>query len=350
MAGKQPKDTDWRMREADNSRRMTVRSAGMIAFGPVPSRRLGRSLGINNIPAKTCTYSCVYCQLGGTTNMTIERRAFHEPGKVLQDVRRKVDEAKGRKGRIDYLSFVPDGEPTLELNLGRQISILKQVGIPIAVLTNASMIWQEAVREDLLGADLVSLKVDALSEDLWRRIDRPHRNLRLEIVLDGIRDFSREFKGTIITETMLIDGINYADEFERMAEFLGDLKRLDKAYVAAPSRPPTEGWVRPAKDEVMNPAFQVFSQRLGSNRVEWLTGYEGSGFTATGDVGEDLLSIVAVHPIREEALEEFVRGAGADWRIVEELLQKGRLKKLTYRGNTYFMRKLPAEDPKRGNS
>lgn len=322
----------------------------MLAFGPVPSRRLGRSLGINNIPAKTCTYSCVYCQLGGTTNKTIERRAFHEPGEILQDVRRKVDEASQRNQRIDYLSFVPDGEPTLEMNLGKQISILKQVGIPIAVLTNASMTWQEEVREDLLGADLVSLKVDALGEDLWRRVDRPHRDLRLDMVLDGIRDFAREFKGTIISETMLIDGINYADQLERMAEFLGNLKGLYKAYIAAPSRPPTEEWVRPAEEEVMNSAFQVFSQRLGSNRVEWLTGYEGSGFTATGDVVGNLLGIVAVHPMREEALGEFLRGAGADWRIVERLLQEGKLKKLTYGGNTYFMRKSPTEGSKRGNS
>jgi len=282
--------------------------------------------------------------------MTIGRRAFHEPRKILQQVRRKVDEVKEKKGRIDYLSFVPDGEPTLELNLGKQISVLKQVGIPIAVLTNASIVWQEAVKEDLLAADLVSLKVDALSEDLWRRVDRPHKDLRLENILEGIREFSKEFKGTIISETMLMGGIDYSDQFERIAEFLRNLKGLDMAYVAAPSRPPTEEWVRPAKEEVMNSAFQVFSRRLGPNRVEWLTGYEGTGFTTTGDVEEDLLSIVAVHPMREEALEEIMRGAGADWKTVEELLRKGKLKKLTYGGNTYFARKLPAEEPKRSNS
>jgi len=281
--------------------------------------------------------------------MTIKRRAFHEPERIFRDVKRKVDEATRRNERIDYLSFVPDGEPTLELNLGKQISFLRRIGIPIAVLTNASLIWQEEVRESLMEADLVSLKVDAIGEDLWRRINRPHKGLGLNSVLEGMTEFSEEFKGTIISETMLIDGINYGDQFERMAEFLGNLKRIDKAYVAIPTRPPAEEWVKPAKEEIINSAFQAFSEKLGGNRVECLTGYEGSGFAITGDVEENLLSITAVHPMREEAVREFLRGAKKDWKIVEMLLQEGKLKKLDYAGNTYFMRKLPTENTERRN-
>jgi wyosine [tRNA(Phe)-imidazoG37] synthetase (radical SAM superfamily) len=136
----------------------------MIAFGPVPSRRLGRSLGINNIPPKVCTYACVYCQVGRTTEMTIGRRTFYDPDEVLQDVQEKISKSDEAGEPIDYLTFVPDGEPTLDTNLGREIDLLTPLGIPIAVITNNSLLSRQDVRDDLVGADWVSLKVDAVGE------------------------------------------------------------------------------------------------------------------------------------------------------------------------------------------
>lgn len=313
-----------------------------IAFGPVPSRRLGRSLGINNIPPKACSYSCVYCQLGKTSNMLVNRQAFYKPEDILMDVRRKVNGAALRKERIDYLTFVPDGEPTLDINIGEEISLLKQIGIPIAVITNTSLLWQKDVREDLLKANFVSLKVDAVSETLWRKINRPHKSLKLKMILEGVREFAEEFKGIIVSETMLIDGINYENEFERTAEFLRELKKLNKAYIAIPTRPPTEKWVKPAKEEVVNAAFQVFSEKLGFDRVEYLIGYEGNAFAFTGNVEEDLLSITAVHPMRKEAVEEFLKKAGSNWCVIERLLGEDKLVELEYDGNKYYMRKLPS--------
>jgi wyosine [tRNA(Phe)-imidazoG37] synthetase (radical SAM superfamily) len=184
-----------------------------IAFGPVPSRRLGRSLGINNIPPKTCSYSCVYCQVGKTTNITVDRQVFYKPEDLSIAVRRKVHEATVRNERIDYLTFVSDGEPTLDLNLSKGLSSLKQVGLPIAVITNDSLLWWDDVKEDLQKADFVSLKVDAVSEDLWRKVNRPHKDLRLNVVLESIREFAEEFRGTVVSETMLIGNIDYGDEF-----------------------------------------------------------------------------------------------------------------------------------------
>jgi len=313
-----------------------------LAFGPVPSRRLGKSLGINNIPAKTCSYSCVYCQLGRTINMTTDRQAFYKPEDIFREVKRKVDEASSRNERVDYLTFVPDGEPTLDINLGKEISILKQIEIPVAVITNASLIWRKDVKEDLLKANLISLKVDAVSEDLWRRINRPHKNLKLNAVLEGVTEFANEFKGTIISETMLIDGINYGEEFEKTAIFLKNLEKLDKAYIAIPTRPPAEKWVKPAKEETLNAAFQIFSEKLGVDRVEYLIGYEGNAFAFTGRVEEDLLSITAVHPMRKEAVKEFLKKANADWRVIEKLLEEDKLIELEYEGNRYYMRRLPS--------
>ncbi|MDH5450856.1 MAG: radical SAM protein [Candidatus Bathyarchaeota archaeon] len=184
-----------------------------MAFGPVPSRCLGKSLGINNIPPKTCSYSCVYCQLGKTTNMTTERQIFYRSEDILKEVRKKVDATATRKEKVDYLTFVPDGESTLDLNLGKEISILKQIGIPIAVLTNASLIWRDDMKEDLMKANLVSLKVDAITEDLWIRINRPHENLRLNEILEGIKEFANEFNAKVISETMFVDAAVFTVPF-----------------------------------------------------------------------------------------------------------------------------------------
>jgi wyosine [tRNA(Phe)-imidazoG37] synthetase (radical SAM superfamily) len=311
-----------------------------LAFGPVPSRRLGRSLGVNNIPPKTCSYSCVYCQLGRTSNMLINRQAFYEPEQILTHVKRKINEATLRGERIDYATFVPDGEPTLDANLGKEISLLKRAGIPIAVITNASLLWREEVREDLLAADFISLKVDAVSLNLWRRINRPHKDLRLDTVLDSIKEFAKSFKGTLVSETMLIDDVNYEGELESIANFLGGLAKLDKTYIAIPTRPPAEKWVKPAKEETLNAAFQIFSKKLGSDKVEFLIGYEGNAFAFTGNVKEDLLSITAVHPMREEAAAELLKKANASWQIIDELLRNGELVRLEYEGKIYYMRKL----------
>jgi wyosine [tRNA(Phe)-imidazoG37] synthetase (radical SAM superfamily) len=321
---------------------MALQDLKKLAFGPVPSRRLGKSLGINNIRPKVCSYSCVYCQLGKTSEKTVERQVFYQPCDILKEVRRKVDNATLRDERIDYLTFVSDGEPTLDINIGEEILLLKQMGIPIAVITNASLLWLEDARRKLLKADYVSLKVDAVSEKLWKRVDRPHKDLRLNSVLNGIRDFAEEFKGTIVSETMLVDGVDYATELERIVAFLAELNNLNRAYVAVPTRPPTEKWVEPAREEVVNVAFQVFSEKLGVDRVECLLGYEGNDFAFTGDVVEDLLSIMAIHPMRDDAVKGFLRKANSDWQVIERLLATGELVELDYEENRYYMRKLPS--------
>jgi len=196
----------------------------MIAFGPVPSRRLGRSLGINNIPPKVCTYSCVYCQVGRTTEMTIGRRKFYDPDEVLQDVQEKICKSDEAGEPIDYLTFVPDGEPTLDANLGREIERLKPLGIPIAVITNNSLLSRQDVRDDLMGADWVSLKVDVVEERTWRRVNRPHGRLELASMLEGALTFAQSFQGRLVTETMLVAGVN--DGEEHLSQVAGFLERL----------------------------------------------------------------------------------------------------------------------------
>jgi wyosine [tRNA(Phe)-imidazoG37] synthetase (radical SAM superfamily) len=310
----------------------------MIAFGPVPSRRLGRSLGINNIPPKVCTYSCVYCQLGRTIKMRVERREFYEPQELFETVRDKVESARNVGEAIDYLAFVPDGEPTLDVHLGREIELLRPLGIKIAVITNSSLLWCEDVREDLTGADWVSLKMDAVREDVWRKTDRPHGALRLTAVLDGALEFARVFEGELTTETMLVEGVNDGDDhLRKVASFLARLEPA-RAYLSIPTRPPAEEWVRAPGEEAINRAYQIFAERV--NPVETLIGYEGNAFAFTGDAEKDLLSITAVHPMREDAVSEFLARAGAAWPVVHELVERGQLVRTEYKGQRFYMRKL----------
>lgn len=273
--------------------------------------------------------------------MTAIRRPFYPPEEIFNEVLRKLKDANLRNERSEYLTFVPDGEPALDINLGKEMTMLKRLEIPIAILSNASLLFHRDVKEDFMEADLVSLKVDTVSEGLWRRVNRPHKALKLESVLQGIVEFADDFKGTVFSETMLVDRTNYGNEFEKIADFLARLKRLDKAYIAIPTRPPAEQWVRPAEEKILNIAFQVFSSRLGQNRVEFLTGYEGNAFAFAGKVEEDLLSITAVHPMRKEAVGEFLRKAGAGWHVIDRLLDEGKLVETNYEGNTFYLRKLP---------
>ncbi|MCK4821133.1 radical SAM protein [bacterium] len=310
----------------------------MIVFGPVPSRRLGHSLGINNIPPKVCSYSCVYCQLGRTLNMQVERKAFYKPEKILKAVEKKIKDAKNKREGIDYLTFVPDGEPTLDINLGKEIELLKPLGIKIAVISNASLIWQEDVQNDLSKADWVSLKIDAFSENIWRRINRPHKSLQLDKVFQGIAEFSRTFEGELATETMLIRDINDdAEEMKKITGFIVGLKDV-KSYISIPTRPPAEKWVKPANEHAINKAYQVFKE--GSIDAEYLIGYEGNAFAFTGSVEEDLLSITSVHPMRKEAVDEFLKKANRNWAVIEKLITEDKLIEMEYKNNKFYMRKI----------
>jgi wyosine [tRNA(Phe)-imidazoG37] synthetase (radical SAM superfamily) len=316
-----------------------------ITFGPVPSRRLGRSLGINNIPPKVCSYSCVYCQVGRTVELAAERSTFYPPEEVVREVEARVREVRERGEAIDYLAFVPDGEPTLDVHLGREIAGLRPLGIPVAVISNASLLGREDVRSDLARADWVSLKVDAVREDVWRRLNRPHGSLRLDDQLQAGLRFSRRFAGTLATETLLVAGLNdretHIGELGRYLEALGP----DVAYLSVPTRPPAEEWVLAPADDVVFRAWQSLSSRLADTRVELLVGDEGNAFASSGDARADLLAITAVHPMREDAVRDLLARAGARWPLVEQLVRQGLLARREHRGQAFFMRRFTRRRP-----
>ena len=310
----------------------------MLTFGPVPSRRLGRSLGINNIPPKICTYSCIYCQLGKTSKMKIEPQVFYLPSEIFREVQDKVKKSKEKGELIDYLTFVPDGEPTLDINLGKEIKLIKSLGIKMAVITNSSLINQKQVRENLKEADLVSLKVDSVEEEIWRKVDRPNKNLSLKDILNSMLKFKENFKGEIITETMLVKDINdNSQHIKKVANFIAKLKP-SRAYLSVPIRPPADSRVQSPSEKVVSQSYNLFKEKV--DRVEYLIGYEGNAFSFTGEVKEDILSITSVHPMREDALKDFLGRANSDWLVIERLIKQGKLVESEYEGHKFYIRKF----------
>lgn len=309
-----------------------------IAFGPVPSRRLGRSVGINNIPPKVCSYSCVYCQVGVTPSPQLEPRAVYPPDEVAARVSTHVAGVRARGDRIDYLTFVPDGEPTLDAGLGRAIALLRPLGIPVAVISNGSLAWRPEVRDALREADWVSVKVDSVDDPVWSRVNRPAEHLGLAQVLGGIRALADGFPGRLVSETMLVAGLNDRPEaVARVGAFLHEIG-ISTAYLAIPTRPPAEPWVRTPDEHAVTRAYQALSASVP--HVEYLIGYEGDEFAASGDARADLLAITAVHPLRESAVGLLLARSGSGWDVVQRLLEEGLLRTVDHEGVRFYVRRF----------
>lgn len=211
-------------------------------FGPVNSRRLGRSLGVDVIPRKTCTFDCIYCEVGRTTDLTLKRRPFAGEA-IVREIREYF-----QKAHIvpDFITLAGSGEPTLNMEIGPIIAAIKQLtDIPVAVLTNGALLWQEEVRRALAAADVVLPSLDAAREETFRRINRPAPGLNLDQVLAGLRAFRQEYAGQLWLEVMLLKGLN--DQEPELAALKREIDRIapDKVQLNTAVRPVAEAWARP---------------------------------------------------------------------------------------------------------
>jgi len=310
-----------------------------IVFGPVPSRRLGKSIGINNIPPKRCSYSCVYCQLGKTHQMKINRELFYNPDDIIRQTEEKIKHTNEKNEHIDYLTIVPDGEPTLDKNLGVLIQKLKSLNYPVAVITNSTLLFYEDVRNELASADWVSVKIDTVNQSTWKQVNRPHGQLKFTEILEGIKLFSEEFTNTLCTESMLIHTLNDdEDTLRQLAKFIASLKPKT-SYLSIPTRPPAEPWVKAAQEKPLTQAYKLFTDQ--QIPTEYLIGYEGNEFAFTGNAEQDLLSITAVHPMRQDAVERFLQKANKDWSLIDQLIKNRKIVKHTLNNTNFYSRKLP---------
>jgi wyosine [tRNA(Phe)-imidazoG37] synthetase (radical SAM superfamily) len=234
------------------------------------------------------------------------------------------------------ITLVPEGEATLDLELEATVGGLRRFGLPIAILTNTSLIDDPAVQRALAAADVVSLKFDAVDERIWHAVNRPHGGLSLPKILQDALAFSRRFTGRLLTETLLVRGINdHEDHLQALAGYLA-LIDPDTAYLSAPIRPPAEPWARPPSPSRMLRAHQILAGRV--RRVEYLLGDEGTDFFAGADPVRSLLGIAGVHPIRRAAALKILRPCGAPDTVLERLAAEGRLSAVRHRGQTFYLK------------
>ncbi len=219
-----------------------------FVYGPVPSRRLGLSLGINIIPFKTCTLDCVYCQCGKTTKKTLERRSFFPVDDIIAAVRLAIRQSSiaNPKSPISFLTFSGEGEPTLNRDLGRIIRKLKrEFSIPVAVITNSTLLTDPQVRRDVCAADLVVPSLDAADQRNFAQVDRNHRDLKAADIIEGLKLFRRAYRGKIWLEIMLVKGVNDSVEHVVALRRAAWEIRPDRVQLNTVVRPPAEKSARP---------------------------------------------------------------------------------------------------------
>jgi wyosine [tRNA(Phe)-imidazoG37] synthetase (radical SAM superfamily) len=279
-------------------------------FGPVPSRRLGRSLGVDLIPRKTCPYDCVYCEVGPTTRPTRQRFSY-EAEAILREVKNYLERAETAP---DFITLAGSGEPTLNLDLGRIIREIKSLtGIPVAVLTNGALLFLPEVRRDLSAADVVLPSLDAAIEETWRAINRPLPELTLELLLQGLSDFRREYPGQIWLEVLLLKGLN--DAATELAALSRVLKGLapDKVQLNTAVRPGVEAWARALNREELAAAAAALGPR-----VEIIASFNGSPPPSPAGRDADFMEMLARRPM---TAADLARALGLPLKQVQERLQ-----------------------------
>lgn len=301
-----------------------------FVYGPVASRRLGFSLGVDIIPFKTCTLDCVYCQLGPTPRTTVRRRRWFPPEEILDQVRAAL--GSGRK--IDVVTFSGSGEPTLNSDLGRLIrAIKKTTRIPVAVLTNATLIDRASVRRDLAAADIVVPSLDAARAAVFRRVNRPHASLDGRKIIDGLARFRDEFDGEIRLEIMLVKGINDSPDHVRALKAAVARIRPDRIELNTVVRPPADRGAR-----ALSPAAMTrIRARLGPKAAVVASFAARKQAPGSGALETAILTTVGRRP---QTVADVAAALGRHHdevlKALARLVERGRVRHVVHDGRTYY--------------
>jgi wyosine [tRNA(Phe)-imidazoG37] synthetase (radical SAM superfamily) len=307
-------------------------------FGPVPSRRLGRSLGVDLMPFKTCTYDCIYCQLGRTTRKTLQRAEYVPIGDVLSEVRRALSEGP----RPDYVTLSGSGEPTLHSRLQELISGIKSLTpVPLAVLTNGSLLSEEGVRHGPDGADVVIPSLDAGDDELFHRVNRPHGDLSFSRMVEGLLWFRRDFSKQIWLEVFLLAGVtDTAAEVEKIAR-LARQTRPDRIQLNTVDRPPAERSALPVPRDTLERLAGLFNPR-----AEVIAEFKAPSLArAKHGAAKDILALLVRRPCTVEHMAEGLGMRAAE--VVKWLapLEASGMVDIVYQGNRRFYVAAGDRDP-----
>ncbi len=301
-------------------------------YGPVPSRRLGRSLGIDMVPMKTCCFDCVYCQLGRTTVHTMERRGYVDVDEVLRELQAWLDAG----GTADYLTFAGCGEPTLNIDVGEAMARARQMtGIPVCLLTNGALLWDKGVRDSAMQADLIMPSLDAATEDAFQRVNRPVKGLTVTQVIEGLKETVLEFHGEVWLEVLLVAGMNDGDaELSALADGIREI-RPDEVQL----------------NTVVRPALGSDVQRVDNGtlvRARVILGPRASVISSACEravpehAARSLDEVLALVSYRPCTVEDVANGLGMHpneaIKYLERLSSDGKLRREDRDGHTFFLR------------
>ncbi len=300
-------------------------------YGPVPSRRLGRSVGIDLVPHKICTYDCIYCQIGNTTDKTLLRKEYAPAREILEEVKRFLKE---ETSSIDHLSLSGSGEPTLHSQIRLVIEGIKVItSIPIAVITNGSLLYREEVRQDLLGADIVLPSLDAVSPEVFTRINRPRPGFSIEEVIEGLVQFRRVYKGQIWLEILFCKGVNDGkEELLKMKKAVEGIQP-DRIHLNTVIRPPSEKWVFPLDEAEMEKIREFFGEK-----AEIISEFDRHPASVLKkDIGEEILKILRRRPL---SLSDLSRGMGIPQNeldhYIKPLVHEGKIQTRIFGDSVYY--------------
>lgn len=299
-------------------------------YGPVPSRRLGFSLGVDILPFKTCSMNCIYCQLGPSPKTTARRREYVPESEVLAQIRKALESGQ----RIDAVTFSGSGEPTLHSGIGRLIRrIKKMTDIPAVVITNGSCLVSERVRRDLAGADIVVPSLDAVTPGVFRKINRPHPGVSPAKIIAALARFRREFRGQIWLEIMLVKGVNDAPaHLEKLKEAIARIGP-DRVQLNTVVRPPAEPSARP----LSLGELKKIKSFLGE-KTEIIARFQRKARTSrTKNIGSAILATAKRRPVTAEDLSlSLAESVVAVRARAGRLVKQGKLKRVMHKGREYF--------------
>jgi wyosine [tRNA(Phe)-imidazoG37] synthetase (radical SAM superfamily) len=294
-------------------------------FGPVPSRRLGRSLGIDVTPFKTCSFDCIFCQCGCTTRLITEREEFIPIEEVFAEIEQWLKE----DGSADCITFAGSGEPTLYSRLGELIGFIKaHTQIPVIVLSNGTLLHRISVRDELLKADVVKVSLSAWDDASFKKINRPAPALIFDQLLAGEREFRKEFPGELWVEVFLMAGINAGlDQVKKIAAIAAEI-HPDKIHLNTAVRPPAETDARPVAKEKLESLCGLFTPR-----AEVIASFSAEAGPVTELSAEKLMDLIRRHPATAAQLADIF---GVDPAVIFPLLDDSRLQTEVRSGETYY--------------
>ncbi len=308
-------------------------------YGPVPSRRLGLSLGLDIVPFKTCPFNCIYCQLGETPRQSGRRGCFFPIEEILSQVRKALE----RNPKIEHITFSGSGEPTLNTAIGILIRKIKAMtDIPVVVLTNSSLLARRSVREALSAADIVIPSLDAARAPSFRRVNRPLPSLKSASIIRALETFRREFKGFIWLEVMLVKGVNDSPpDIQALKKAIARIQP-DRIQLNTVVRPPAVNWAMPLSRR----SLETIKKELGES-AEVVADFQRRPRPPAGrNLREAILSMVERRPA---TILDITASLARDEREVrphlESLLRSKKIRRRRYRGSVYFAPKKPRREP-----